>query len=918
MTPDAKPNDQAGPADRAGRAGPFDPTDPAGRLPAKFTAARLAARLAWREMRGGLSGFGVFITCLALGVAATAAVLGLSRSVMDGLAAEAKTILGADLEVGLSSRPAEPALIALLASKGTLSQSVEARVMAVAALAPPRAMDRSPGQNPATTRASLAALAAVDAAYPLYGEVRLSPAMPLGQALGLEDGQYGAVAEQSLLDRLGLRLGETVRIGEASFRLRAAIASEPARTSGLFSFGPRLLIGLPAFESTGLTAPGSLARYVYRVRLAGAQPSGAGAAGQTGPMDRIGQAGQAGQIGELKEELRRRFADQGALVRDATEAAPGLATLLGRLTNFLSLAGLSAMLTGGLGAALAVRAHLRGRADSIAALKCLGAPGRVVFLTYFFQIGAMALAATLIGTALGATAPYALAGLLGEALPAKPIPGLFPGPLALAAALGLLTAVTFCLWPLGQIRSVPGLALFRDQVEPPRGTPSAPVLAVLGVCAAALACACLAVAGNWKIGLGFLGAAAVASAVFGLISRGVVTLARRLPPPKNPAWRHAVSGLHRPGNATAQVVFALGLGLTSLATTALLQAQFENRLGDQIPQAAPSYFFLDIRKDQLGAFNALAASVPEITRVETAPMLRGRITRINQTPAEDAPVDPDAAWALRSDRGLTFSGPMPPGTVLTAGAWWPADYHGPPLVSVSEDIAKGLGIGPGDSISVNILGRAVVLKVANLRAVKWLSLDINYVLVLSPGVLENAPYSYLATAYFTAGPERPAAEEKLFAAVTENMPGVTAIPVGEQLDRVLAIGGTIATAAKAASLLSLIAGTLTLAQAFRAGMREKIYESVIFKVCGATRRDIVRIMLPEYLLLGLTAGTGALLLGTAAAWLFTDSFLEGGFTLLPLPAALAVATGAGLTTAFGLLGVRRALGKAAWTYLRNE
>jgi putative ABC transport system permease protein len=845
-------------------------------------------------MRGGVSGFAVFLACLALGVAATASVLGLSRSVMDGLAAEAKTILGADLEASLTSRPAGPSLTGLLAARGTLSQSIEARVMAGA----PQAGAPAAGQTPPGPRAALAALAAVDDAYPLYGQVGLSPAMPLGQALGREHGEYGAAAEQSLLERLGLRPGELVRVGTASFRLRAVITAEPARSQGLFSFGPRLLISREAFASTGLAAPGSLARYVYKLRLPAGSPAGA--------------------AGQLKDELRQNAPDEGVSVRDAGDAAPGLATLLERLTNFLSLAGLSAMLTGGLGAALAVRAHLRGRADSIAALKCLGAPGRVVFFTYFFQTLALALAASLLGTALGAGAPYALADLLGRFLPARPIPGVFAGPLALAGALGLLTAATFCLWPLGQIRSVPGLALFRDRVDPPRGTPSALVLAVVALCAAALARVCLAVAGNKNIGLGFLGAALLAAAVFGLISKAIVAAARRWPAPKNPAWRHALAGLHRPGNATAQVVFALGLGLTSLATTALLQAQFENRLGDQIPANAPSYFFLDIRKDQLQAFTALAQAVPGLTKIETAPMLRGRITRINQTPAEDARVSPDAAWVLRSDRGLTFSGPMPPGTRLTAGTWWPTDYHGPPLVSVDEDIAKGLGIGPGDSLTVNILGREVALRVANLRAVKWLSLGINYVLVMSPGVLDNAPYSFLATTSFAPGPDRAASEENLFAAVTGALPDVTAIPVGEQLERVLAIGDTVAKAAKAASLLSLIAGTLTLAQAFRAGLREKIYESVVFKVCGATRRDIVRIMLPEYLLLGLTAGAGALALGTAAAWLFTEHFLEGGFALLPLPAVLAVTAGGGLTTAFGLLGVRRALGKAAWTYLRNE
>jgi putative ABC transport system permease protein len=848
---------------------------------------RLAARLARREMRGGLAGFGVFLACLALGVAATASVLCLSRSVMDGLAAEAAAILGADLEVGLSHRPAEPEMVGLLAAKGTLSQAVEARVMASAGSAEPPA-----GR---TRQRTLAALAAVDGAYPLYGGLTLEPNVPLETALAFANGRHGAVAEASLASRLGLSLGDELQVGLGVFTLRALITAEPARASGLFSLGPRLFIGRDAFTTTGLTGPGSLTRYLYRLRLA------------------PGQTPEA-----VKGELRRAFPDSGAQIKDKSEAAPGMAALLARLTNFLSLAGLAAMLTGGLGAALAVTAHLRGRADSIAALKCLGAPGRVIFLAYFFQIMAMALAGSLLGAALGAAAPYALAGLLAQALPARPLPGIFPGPLALAFGLGLLTAAAFCLWPLGQIRSVPGLALFRDRVDPPSGRPSPRVLAALCVLACALAACCLAVAGDVKIGLGFLGATAAASAVFAALSQAIVRTARRLTPPRSPAWRHALAGLHRPGNATAKVVFALGLGLTALATTALLEAEFEKRLGDEIPAQAPSYYFMDIRKEQLAAFASLAGSVPEVAKIETAPNLRGRITKIGGVPADQVTVHPDAAWALRSDRWLTFSGPMPPGTALTAGTWWPPDYRGEPLASVDEEIAKGLGLGVGDSLSVNILGREVTLKVANLRAVKWLTLGINYVLVLSPGVLENAPYSYLAAAYVRPGEGRAAAEERLFAAVTGALPNVTAIPVGEPLGRAMAIGQSVAKAAKAASLLSLIAGALTLAQAFRAGLREKIYESVVFKVCGATRRDIARILLPEYLLLGLASGTGAMLLGLAAAWLFAERFLEGGFSLLPLPALAAVAGAAALTTAFGLLGVRRALGKAAWTYLRNE
>jgi putative ABC transport system permease protein len=840
----------------------------------------LAARLAKRELRTGLRGFGVFLACLALGVAAVAGVKSLAAAYATGLAEDAAALLGGDLEAALSQRPASPDELAALTALGQTSHLVSMQVMV--------------RRNEGTGKRALATLRAADAAYPLYGTVTLHPPMPLTDALATRDGLPGAVAAPELLARLGVKVGDVINVADAAFIVRAVLDREPDASATIAALGPRLLVSMDALSATGLLAPGSLTRHYYRVKLPPLADAAASAKG-----------------------LRQAFPKSGWRVRDATGAQPGLSRFIDRLSAITGLVGLAALLLGGIGVSQAVSGYLSGRAASIASMKCLGASRRVVVATYFLATMSLAAVGIGIGLAVGAATPALLGPVLGTLLPVRIPPGPYPGALAVAALFGVLTALTFTLPHLAVAGRISPLLLFRGYGAPNRPRLKLPALLPALCCLTALMALAVVATPNRRLGLGFIAAAATAAAIFWLFAKLSVFLVRLAPTHRPGLWQLALRAISRPGNQVGPVLAALGLGLSTLCAMTQVDANFREAFVSEIPRTAPDFFFVDIQPGQLEAFLGTARAVQGVTRIETSPMVRGRIERIKNVSAEEAEVGEDAQWATRGDRGLTFAAAMPEGTRLTAGKWWPENYDGPPLASVDEAIAKGLGLTIGDTVTLNVLGREIVVTVASLRRINWLTLGINYVFVLSPGALDGAPMTYLATAY-TDKTKSGDPGETVFNAVTNRFPNITAIGIGDTLADVLAVADKVAAAVTAAAGATLVTGMLVLVQTMAAGMRRKAYETVIYKVCGASRRDILTVLLLENAFLGVLAGCMALVVGTAVAWAFVVFFMELPFRMFAGPSLATVGAAAGLTLVLGLAGVFRMLSRKAWPYLRNE
>jgi len=842
--------------------------------------ASLSLRYALRELRGGLRGFYVFIACIALGVMAIAGVGSVAASLRDGLAREGRNLLGGDVAFALFQREAKPAEVEFLRSRGQVSVAATARAMA-------RAADG---------RLALVELKAVDGAYPMLGQLTLSPKIEVGDLLAEHDGKFGAAVDPTLLARLDLKIGDVVTVGEASFQIRSVVDAEPDKLAGGVGLGPRFLVGEAGLRATGLIQPGSLVRWVYRVRL----PDDA-------HDDRATTA--------LIDEARQVAPEAGWEIRSRTNASPQLERTIDRFTQFLTLVGLAALLVGGVGVANAVKSHIDRRLDVIAAFKALGATGRDVFSIYLTQIVVLAGLGSVIGLAAGAALPFVVVGLFGKLLPLPVVPAVHAGELALSFVYGLLTALAFGLWPLGRVHDVPVAALFREAVIAEWHRPRWRTLVLMAAVVALLIAVVIGLAYDKRVAAMFVGSSIVVFVLLRGIAAGVMALARRLPRSRFPMLRLAISNIYRVGALTPSVVLSLGLGLAVLVTITQIDGNLRRQFLAALPEHAPSFFFIDIPAADADRFGDFLKQIEPQSTVEDVPMLRGRIVAARGVKAEDLNPSTDAEWVLQSDRGLTYTGEIPKGSKIVEGEWWGADYAGPPLVSIEKKIADGLKLAIGDEIVVNVLGRNISAHIGNMRNIDWQGMGINFVLVFSPHAFKGAPHTHVAT--LTEPHSDAAGDARIIKQVADAFPMVTSVRVREVMETIGGVVTNLALAIRGASAITLISAILVLGGALAAGHRHRVYDAVILKTLGATRLRLLGAYALEYLLIGLATAIFGVIAGSVAAWLIVTRLMTLSFVWQAYSAAGVVAAALIVTVGLGLAGTFLALNQKPASVLRN-
>ncbi|MBO6806358.1 FtsX-like permease family protein [Thalassospira sp.] len=836
----------------------------------------IAWRVCRRELRGGLSGFRIFLACLALGVGSIAAVGNVSESVLSALERDGRKLLGGDVELRLTHQEAT----------GDQIEWLRANTERVAELATMRTTAYGPDQR------RLVELKAVDDAYPLFGEMELADGVAFDGILEKKDGVWGAVTEAGLLERLRIEVGDTVALGDIDVQIRGVIATEPDKAVGFFNFGPRLMVSMDGLMETGLVQPGSLIRYYYALDINDNETPTA-----------------------FRERLEERFEEAGWRIRDTANANPGLKRFIERLTLFLTLVGLSALLVGGIGVANAVRSHIESKTSVIATLKSIGASHALVLRIYFLQILVLALIGIAIGLLIGAVTPALIAPALAGRLPIDVTLGPALPSLIIATSFGVLTTLVFALPSLLRAREIPAARLFRASAGLFSGSPVRKRdLPYIGVPLVLLLILTVLTATDKAIALGFIGGSAAAVVIFTFAGRGIVSLSKRLITGRSAFSRLALANLHRPGASTVPVALSLGLGLTLLVTISGIEGNLDNEINENLPDSAPAFFFLDIRPDQIDQFRDQLLAQDNVSDIEQTPMLRGRVTAVDGVNSND--VGPgDDRWFLRGDRGLTFAATAPPETKLVRGEWWPADYNdaSKPLVSISADIGRAFDLEPGDTLTINVLGRDITAEIANWREIEWQSLRMNFAMVFSPGLIDKAPYSLIATAHMPREMEEPV--DRM---IGMDFPNVSAIRVREALEAANAILAGIGTALNATSMIAIVAGVLVLGGAVAAGRRKRIYDAVVLKTLGATRSNILYAYALEYGILGLATGVIAAFVGSVAAWSVLVLIMEANWVLLPMTIIGPIAIGLFATLAAGFVGTWQALRSPAAPLLRNE
>jgi putative ABC transport system permease protein len=818
----------------------------------------VAWRIARRELRGGLSGFRVFLACLALGVAAIAAVGSVRSAIQAGIEAQGAVLLGGDAAVELTYRRASQADLDYLAGVAQeVGEVIDFRSMA---------------RLPAVGDSALTQVKAVDETWPIYGAPVLDPPMPLDEALGEQDGLPGAVMAPLLIDRLQLDPGDTFMLGAREFRLAAALVSAPDDGSGGFDFGPPTLVRIEALADSGLIAEGTLFNSQYRLRL----PPGTDLAAL---------------------EARTMEAMEGSAPRwsDARNGAPGVSEFVDRLASFLVLVGLAGLAVGGVGISAAVRAYLDEKSEVIATLKTLGAGRSTIFGVYAIQIGALAVVGIALGLILGGLIPVVFGPIISAALPIPADISVRAAPLAEAALYGVIAAALFTLWPLAKTESVRAAALFRDGGTP-EGWPRPLYILATGILLALLVGTAAWFSGMAEIAL--WSAFGIFAAFLLLVGAGrlVRGLSRRLARTRalrgRPMLRMALASVGGPGNEATSVVLSLGLGLSVLAAVGQVDTNLRGAIERELPDIAPSFFVVDIQPDQIEPVRARVTGDPAVERMDSAPMLRGMITEINGRPASEVAGD---HWTLEGDRGVTYSAALPERTRITEGEWWGEAYDGPPQISFVAEEATEMGLSIGDTMTINILGREITGTLASFRDVDFSTAAMNFTIAMNPSALAGAPHSFLATIY-----AEEEAEAGLMRDITRAYPNITMISVRDAIGQATDLLGTIAAAITYGALVTLATGAVVLVGAAAAGERARTYEAAVLKTLGAPRRRILAEFALRSAILGLAAGLVAVFAGGMAGWAISTFVMDTAFVFEPVSALLIVAGGIGVTLLAGL------------------
>ena len=820
----------------------------------------VALRIALRELRGGLNSFWVYISCIALGVAAIAAAGSVTQVFTRGLDAQARTLLGGDAMLVASQRRMDSDERRFAESLGGVTEKISLNMMG--------AFDGDRRQVD---------VIGIDDAFPLIGEIGFSEIRgPPTNVLAQSDAVWGIAVSASFLDAFDAEIGDRVQLGTIEAEIRARLDTLPDEIGTVGTFGPEALIDIGALEQAGRLATGQL----FRARL-------------------IIAFGPDISFEAARQDFREQFPETTLELRAPADSVDGLGTLLGLLNSFLSVVGIAALIAGGVGVEQATSSFLRARTGAIAALKSLGAESATIRSAYMIQLILLAVFGASIGLLVGAATPYLLVAIAGDAIALPKALGVYPLELLRALVLGVLIAGVFALPAVGRARATRPAALFRRLEEESGTRTPAFERALTALCVVAVVGIMLLTSQEPILTGALLGGAVGAWLVFLALAEGVAALARRLGPSTRGALRLTLANMGGPGTLTRIVLPGLGLGLALMSFVATVQANLLRQISETAPSNAPSLIFSQVPADAVERFDRLLAEQgveitdPEIYR--RAPFLLIRITELNGVPVADAEIADSERWVVEGETNVTYLREQPVEADLVSGAWWPEDYAGPLQVSVELDAARGLGLEVGDEIGVRVFGRPLTAEVASLRRVEWGSFSIgsNTALIFSPGVLEAANPYHVAIARTAPEQDRPIVSE-----IGADFPDVVVFETRPALQTAARLFGDIALAVNAAASVVTVSGGLVLLGAFMVMARRRAQEAALPKVFGSTRGDILRLYGGELAMTGLVGALAGTLIGVAGAFPVVISVFEADWTL-PWGLIAMTLTGATLVCALG-------------------
>ena len=792
--------------------------------------------MAIRELRSGVSGFRIFLACLILGVGTISAIGTVKSGIEIAISEKGSELLGGNAEAEFTYRLANTEELKWLETiSQNISRIIEFRSMAKFV------------EGGAKERA-LTQVKAVDNEYPLIGNVQLVSGKSFKDVFRQPK---SAVMESDLASRLGIDIGETFSLGLTKFVLRDIIQSSPDDAGTNFGLGPRTIIKSEDLLDSGLIAPGTLFTAKYRLLIE--------------PLK---------NLDELRALAKIKFENNGMRWRDARNGAPGISEFVSRLSAFFIMVGLAGLVVGGVGIGSAVKSYLNRKISTIAVMRSLGATNFQIFMTYFVQLAIISFIGITIGLVIGASVPHLCAPLLKVLIPI-PISIVFSiKPLVEAAIYGTIIATLFTLWPLSRCENIQAAALFREMNLIKDGLPRLKYLVLSFILVIILLIISAVFNQNPELTSWFALGFTVALVTLFLSARLLMYCIKKLGRVINghPSTRWALAAMGGTQEGTNNSLIAIGLGLTVLAIIGQVDGNLRTSINNNLPEVAPSYFVIDIQKSQIEEVRDILNSNKGVISFDEAPMLRGIITKINNKQASEVAGD---HWVIRGDRGVTYFEELPKRFNLTKGQLWPKDYSGATQISFAAEQAEELGIGIGDSVTVNIMGREITGEITSLRNVDFSSAGIGFVIAMNPSALKKAPHSFIMTIYASTE-----AETEVFNDLSSRFSNITLIKVRNVIERVSNLLSSMATASSYGALTTLAMGFLVLLGSAASGQSARSYDAAILKTLGATRKDLIISYIIRFSLVGATAGLVAIFFAVGGAWCITSLVLELPFKII--------------------------------------
>lgn len=841
-----------------------------------------AMTLGLLDMRGDIRRFAVLVVSLAIGTALIAGVGSVGTSMRQAVERDAAVIVGGDVELSRTDRPASADELARISSFGRVASAIDTNVRAQA-----------------DSAEAFVDLVVVGLGYPLVGQVD-GEGLPVGAEpsafLGPQDGTFGALVDPLLLDKLNARIGDVIQLAGTTFQARGTLTKLPDGAVRGFRLGLPAMISADGFATLSDTTsplPGLGTYYRYKVLT------------------------QAHDPDQLRADLSATLGDTGWTIRTPRDALGAMVRYYDLFMRFLMIVGLASLLTGGVGVWTVITAYIAERSTVIAVMRSVGASRSRTFLHFFAQVATLTAVGVGIGVAAGAGIGLLALPIVGRAIGVTLPPALHPEPLIVAAAVGLLTAFAFSYLPLQQALNIRPVILFRSRgLDAPKfvwwdliGS-----VQIVPVIAAAIALVLLAImmTDDPILVAAFVGMSAAAGVLFQFATGFAVAGLRQLPESANAVIRRAIRGMTNTGANTASIVTSIGIALAMLVAVLALETNLNNEYLGASAFNVPTFVASDLFPDEAAKLTALQTEQTAIEDFTTTPMLRGAVTAIQGVPTKQLRARGDEAlFLLSGDVPLTFRGALPKASRLVEGDWWEPDYSGPPLVSLHQSLRSGLGIKIGDQVTFDIFGDSIQATVSNFRDYSWRG-GIDFLVAFSPGVLESYPATLLGAVKAAPGQEE--AVERVIAAA---LPEVRFVAIGETLEQVTKALGQLSLAATSVGAIAVGNGLLMLLSSLATGRQQRRADALITNVLGAARGEIIATVGLQYLVVAVFAGALATAFGLLVAWGLVLVLLEVDFTADGWVLSAVNAGAVVIVATLGAVSILGALRKAPARLLRE-